>query len=222
MANFTGTTTVLSLQVAPSIVSTRLNDIASTFTNFRFTALRLRYASQGLRGSANDTLGDLAACYYGSTPSTAPTTLSGVIEAPVSTIAFSGQTVPVVLPVPRPYLYINAQRWWRTTGSEDIYQGVFYFARSLTASTATVNLYLEYDVEFAGPTYSASSAINVHPTSDETKEDMDVPDIDDRSNHGDSLHPSAMKWFGPDRGLVSVSKPSSVGLKHGSRHNASG
>jgi len=180
---------VAYVDLSPGNLSTRLDDLRSCFTSFRFTHLQLSYCH---------TLTDSGVAYYGSAPTTSPTTLAGVVEAACAVFKPQDSTVPVTLKIPRKVLFENDYRWWRTTGSLEPYQGRIYFG-ALTTSVSWVTQ-VTYTIQFCGPTFSSSSQLlSTTPLDDEKSEGNHTSTEDPEIiTHGDSQHP------GPQRPARSV------------------
>lgn len=178
--------------LCPQNLSTRLDDLRSCFTSYRFVALSLTWGSPS---AAVDT----AVAYYGSAPTASPSTLAGVVEAACSSFHPVNKLTQSTLRIPRTVLFENDYRWWRTTGSLEPYQGRVYIGFS---GAGSILMNVKYVIEFCGPTYSSSSSNVLHTpfrSSDEkddsTNSTSEEPEI---ITHGESQHPS----FGPNPGVA--------------------
>ncbi len=145
-----------------------------------------------MRFSSNT--GDNAMAYYGSAPTTSPSTIGGVVEAACSAFHPYGTTVPTTLRVPRMVLFENDYRWWRTTGSVEPYQGRIYAGS--TAATSW-NAEIRYVIQFCGPTYSSAAHTAIPtingPRLEEKGEDyLSTSEEPEIIAHGDSQHPTSV------------------------------
>lgn len=185
---------VAYVELCPGNLSTRLDDLRSCFTSYRFTALRLSYCH---------TLADSGVAYYGSAPTTSPSTLAGVVEAASAVFKPQDSTVPVTLNVPRKVLFENDYRWWRTTGSLEPYQGRIYFGSASTSVSWLTQVI--YTIQFCGPTFSSSTQLLTTQTFDDEKSEGNLTTSEDPEiiTHGDSQHP------GPQRSARSVPRTAS-------------
>jgi len=176
--------TVTNLQVAPGTLSSRLDDLRSSFTSFRFTALSFKWVALNTCGV------DTSICYYPSTPNTAPATITAVVEAATSAYHFAYQTTTSTLRVPNRVLFENDYRWWRTSGSLEAEQGRVYFG---TSAALSFTVECTYTCQFCAPTCNVSlgRVLTVpHTPPEETKgEDPASCDESEAFAQGDSQHP---------------------------------
>ncbi len=121
----------------------RLNAMADTFQNFRFTKLDIKFCPPL---AALDT----AVGVVTGTVDTDPATPITVSQCEYSAIKFNSQTVPARLVVPRKFLVGQSQlKWFKTqVGTPEAgfeVQGSIYMAMNATSS---MNLWVDYEIEF--------------------------------------------------------------------------
>lgn len=119
--------------------------MAEIFQLFRFTKLKIHFLGP------NANVNDIAVGVATGISDNPPASVSSVLQLEYCQINFGDQTTPSHLEVPRSFLIgQSSNKWWKTVSGAppdwDELQGVIYGAS--TAGAATVNVFIEYEIEF--------------------------------------------------------------------------
>lgn len=163
----TGTLYQINLNPTQTQFGSRANTMGTIFQEFRFKKVRLMFNTLGT-ASVADT--NLVCGYYpldqGTDP---PAAFEEVAEGANTAVFFAGSTLPKRMALSqKDFSRYKQYNWYRCqtdsyTNSAELYQGVLWFFHD-NASTRTLKILLEAEMEFRGPQSSTTSVARSVPS----------------------------------------------------------